>query len=98
MDAIIILNMITNFLLYTYFCIIIAVWSRLKFRCKAKIASGLRCHCRYCLKEALVVLTALEPHFGEHHFAKWLSPEPPAIPSPLEPMLEVRPGGAGWGG
>lgn len=98
MDAIIILNLIRIFLLYTYFCVIATAWSRLKFWCKAKIVSGLRCHCRHGLKEAPVVLAALQSCFGAHSFAKWVSPEPPAPPSPLEPMLEVRPGGAGWGG
>lgn len=33
-----------------------------------------------------------------HSFANWVSPEPPPVPSPLEPTLEVRPGGAGLGG
>lgn len=83
MDVITILNLLRNFLLYTYFCVIIAAQSRLMFRCTAKIASGLRCHCRYRLKEALVVLTALQPGFGAHGFAKWVIPEPPAIPSPV---------------
>ena len=65
-----ILNLMRNFLLYTYFYIIVAMWSRLKFRCKAKIASGLRCCCGHCLKEALAVLTALQPCFAAHRFAK----------------------------
>lgn len=70
MDAIIILNLIRNFLLYTYFCVIVPVWSRLKFRCKAKIASGLRCHCRHGLKEAPLVLGCLAAMLWSPQFCK----------------------------
>lgn len=71
MDAVMILKLIRNFLLYMYFAIIVVVWSKPNFRCKVKIASGLRYHCRYCLKRFLVVLTALQPYFGRHCFATW---------------------------
>lgn len=78
------------------FCVIVAVWSRLKFECKAKISSGLRCHCRYCLKKVLVLPATLQLCLGAHSFTKCVSPKPSA--SLLEAMLEVRPGGASQGG
>lgn len=70
MDTVMILNLIRNFLLYMY-AIIVAVWSRPNFGCKVKIASGLRYHCRYCLKKSLMVLTALQPYCEAHCFTKW---------------------------
>lgn len=87
MDVVAILNLMKNVLLYTCLCGIIAAWSRHKFSCKVKISSGLRCYCGYCWKEALVVVTAFQPLFGAHGFAKRVSFEPPAIPSLLESML-----------
>lgn len=36
MDVIAILNLMRKVLLYTYFCGIIAAWSRHKFSCKGK--------------------------------------------------------------
>lgn len=66
-----VLNLIRNVLLYVYFAIIVAVWSRPNFGCKVKIASGLRHHWQYRLEKSLVVLTALQPSCGVHCFAKW---------------------------
>lgn len=71
MDTVMFLNLIRNFLLYMYFAIIVAVWSRPKFGCKVKIASGLRYQCRYCQKKSLMVPTALQPYYGTHCFVKW---------------------------